>query len=107
MGGMDGDAIIYLSASVLPGPPCEQLPSKHKTFTNAGLMLVQRRRRWANIDPALVPGLVFAGYSLSPPYIHPSHVHLSTTITRSACNHHPLEPHPHDSATPDTNPYNA
>ena len=28
-------------------------PSKHETFTNAGTMLVQRRRRWANIVPAL------------------------------------------------------
>ena len=28
---------------------------------NAGLMLGQRRRRWPNIIPALVDGLVFAG----------------------------------------------
>ena len=28
---------------------------------NVGLMLVQRRRRWANIDPTLSECLVFAG----------------------------------------------
>ena len=27
--------------------------SKHETFTNVGLMLVQRRRRWPSIKPAL------------------------------------------------------
>ena len=30
-------------------------------WTNAILMLVQRRRRWANIKTALVQGVVFAG----------------------------------------------
>ena len=35
--------------------------SKHKTLTNAGLLLAQRRRRWANIKPALGQRLVFAG----------------------------------------------
>ena len=28
---------------------------------DAGLMLVQRRRRWTNIEPALGQGVVFAG----------------------------------------------
>ena len=29
-------------------------------------MLGQRRRRWANIDPTVVQGIVFAGYVVSP-----------------------------------------
>ena len=30
-------------------------------WANAGLLLVQRRRRWANINPALAQCIVFAG----------------------------------------------
>ena len=37
-----------------------QHPSKHKTWINAGLMLDQRRRRWANIKPTLIQCLVFS-----------------------------------------------
>ena len=32
-----------------------------RCLPSAGLMLAQRRRRWANIDPALGEHLVFAG----------------------------------------------
>ena len=40
-------------------------PSKQNTLTQcADLMLVQRRRRWANIKPALVQRFVFAGTPL-------------------------------------------
>ena len=33
--------------------------------SNAGIMLGQRRRRWADIKPALVQHLVFAGYNIA------------------------------------------
>ena len=42
--------------------PRTSLPSKHETLPNAGLMLGQRRRRWANINPALGQRLVLAGF---------------------------------------------
>ena len=35
-----------------------------KHSPNAGLMLGQHRRRWANIEPALGEHLVFAGMTL-------------------------------------------
>ena len=37
------------------------IPANTRHWTNAGLMLAQRRRRWDNISPALVQCLVFAG----------------------------------------------
>ena len=36
-------------------------PANTRRWTNVGLMLGQRRRRWANINPTLVQRLVFAG----------------------------------------------
>ena len=36
-----------------------QRGAKHDTVPNTGLMLGQRRRRWANISPALGQRLVF------------------------------------------------
>ena len=43
---------------------CDTLhyPAYTTRWPNAGLMLVQRRRRWANIRPALGQRVVFAGY---------------------------------------------
>ena len=38
------------------------LTQQHGTSTNAGLMLGQRRRRWPNINPALVECTMSAGY---------------------------------------------
>ena len=38
-------------------------PANATPWTNAGLMVVQRRRRWTNIKPALVQGAVLAGYA--------------------------------------------
>ena len=37
------------------------IPANTRRGPNAGLMLGQRRRRWANINPALGPRLVLAG----------------------------------------------
>ena len=37
------------------------MPANTTHATSAGPMLDQRRRRWANIGPALVQRLVFAG----------------------------------------------
>ena len=37
-----------------------RLITKHKIWTNVGLMLAQRRRQWANIKPTLVQHLLFA-----------------------------------------------
>ena len=36
-------------------------PANTRRWTNVGLMLGQRRRRWANIKPTLVQRLVLAG----------------------------------------------
>ena len=36
-------------------------PENTRRWPNAGLMLAQRRRRWANISPTLGQRLVFAG----------------------------------------------
>ena len=38
-----------------------KIPANTPPRTNAGLILVQRRRRWANIKPVLVQGVVLAG----------------------------------------------
>ena len=38
------------------------LPSKHERRPNVGLLLVQRRRRWANSNPTLGQRLIFAGW---------------------------------------------
>ena len=40
---------------------CTGIPAKTKRLTNAGSMLVQCLRRWANIERALVKRLVFSG----------------------------------------------
>ena len=37
------------------------LSANTRRLTDVGTMLVQRRRRWTNIEPALVQRLVFAG----------------------------------------------
>ena len=37
------------------------IPTSTTDFPNAGLMLAQRRRRWANISPALGQRVVFDG----------------------------------------------
>ena len=39
------------------------IPADRSRWPNAGLMLGQRRRRWASISPALGRRLVFAGYN--------------------------------------------
>ena len=36
-------------------------PANSRRSSNAALMLAQRRRRWANIKPAIAERLVFAG----------------------------------------------
>ena len=40
-------------------------PNKHKGWTNVGLTLGQRRRRWANVSPAVGQRLVFAGHNIT------------------------------------------
>ena len=40
------------------------LPSRHKTSNQCRLTLVQRRRRWTNVEPALIRRLVPAGSTL-------------------------------------------
>ena len=45
-------------------------PASTRHWTNAGLMLGQRHRRWANSSPALVQCLVFAGTALSQAVTH-------------------------------------
>ena len=40
-------------------------PSQLQTFSNVGLMLAQRRRRWTSINPALGERTVFAWISNS------------------------------------------
>ena len=42
-------------------------PENKKDCTNVGLMLGQRRRRWTNINQALVQCLVFVGQGVSQP----------------------------------------
>ena len=42
-----------------------ELPSKHESWPNAGLLLGQRRRRWVNSKPTLGQRLMFAGVWLS------------------------------------------
>ena len=39
-------------------------PASTTLWLNAGMMLGQRRRRWANINPALVQSIVFAGNTM-------------------------------------------
>ena len=41
-----------------------RIPTNTIRWPNAGLMLAQRRRRWANISPALGQRVVFAGIGL-------------------------------------------
>ena len=41
------------------------IPANTTRWPNAGLMLAQRRRRWANISPALGQRVVFAGINSS------------------------------------------
>ena len=55
------------SVSKVRNDPFSCYPSKHDTLTNAGLMLVQRLRRWPNIKPALVKRVVFSGTELYRP----------------------------------------
>ena len=50
-----------LRINIIPGNTCR--------WTNAGLILGQRRRRWANVDPALVQRLVFTVMDLGPALI--------------------------------------
>ena len=48
------------------GTDTDDRPANTERRPNAGLMLVQRHGRWANIKPALALRLVFAGrYSIS------------------------------------------
>ena len=74
--GNDGsvDTIIYSRHEnwYLYSARANQVSSSHGAFPanttpwiNAVLMLVQRRRRWANNKPALVQGVVLAGFSPS------------------------------------------
>ena len=42
-----------------------ELPSKHESWPNVGLLLGQRRRRWVNSKPTLGQRLMFAGVWLS------------------------------------------
>ena len=49
-------------------------------WPNAGLMLAQRRRRWANISPALVQRVVFAGRC---PAIH--HLAVLSLAVEAVC----------------------
>ena len=44
-------------------------PANTRRWTNVGLMLGQRRRRWANINTTLVQCLVFAGISHYQPVL--------------------------------------
>ena len=39
-------------------------PGKHEALAHVGLMLGQRRRRWADVSPTLGQRLVFAGHVL-------------------------------------------
>ena len=41
---------------------------KHEKWNHAGLMLIQRRRRWTSIKPALGQCLVFTGMWYSNTY---------------------------------------
>ena len=43
----------------------ECVPANTRRWTNAGLLLGQRLRRWPNINPTLVQRLVFAGFFFS------------------------------------------
>ena len=50
-----------------PYGPCEThtgITANMRRWTNTGLMLAQRRRRWASINPELVQRLVFGGIEL-------------------------------------------
>ena len=40
---------------------CSEFPANTRRWSNAGLMLAHRLRRWANISPALGQRLVFTG----------------------------------------------
>ena len=44
-------------------------PANRRRWHNAGLLLGQRRRRWANGEPALDQRLMFAGQRWIP--VHP------------------------------------
>ena len=56
--------LYYLGRSKTPAKYRFHTPANTTLLTNAGLMLGQRRRRWANINPALVQRLVFTGTRL-------------------------------------------
>ena len=60
----------------LHGVCCTSFPANTRRWTNAGLMLAQRRRRWANITPALAQRLVSHGFA--PRW---SHAHESGYLT--------------------------
>ena len=73
--------LIYCWFSVVDGGPtlnqhwfrvlCWDITANTTPRTNADLMLVQRRRRWTNIKPALIQSVVFAGIGVFSDIIYP------------------------------------
>ena len=56
------DADILIIYVVIDG--AARLPANTSRWPYIGMMLAQRRRRWANISPALGKRLVFVGHVL-------------------------------------------
>ena len=61
---LTNDVIMYLKAVCILSYIRIQTPASRRHWTNAGLMLVHRLRRWTNIKPALSQCLLFCSYSI-------------------------------------------
>ena len=80
-------ALVDSSPNAFNADPCHpvhsgtrrDLPANTRRWSNAGLMLSQRRRRWPNIKPALDQRLVCAGLLI------PVYIHCRMSETRGAC----------------------
>ena len=57
---------VSIDSSQAAKPEIRPCPTNTRRWPNVGLMLVQRRRRWANMKPTLGRRHVFAGYPAEP-----------------------------------------